>query len=355
MRRIFILGILVIIVLMAGCNSSTQTGSSTPFIGGSNGIIESYIEGMPPEEIFDNGQLEFSIGTQIENVGETDIEQGAGYLKVEGILPEDFGLTSADLKKEVPALKGAKKNSDDTVNKGDIESVIFEGMKFKGSVPGTLQAGPVRVEACYDYETRAAAQLCIREKLTGEKAMQLCDPSGVKDVANSGAPIHITNLIEQPLQKGKIQITFQIESVGQENDRFYKVGTDCNNDLTNMDRYKVYVQVEDVSGVKPKCTGLENADSDSSGYKRLWNGKPQTVSCTLDFGNIDTSFKSIMQINLKYRYSQFIETGLLIKDVNYEEGSTTTTAPTTTLAATTTTVAATTTTVASTTTTHAAP
>ena len=322
MRLLSILTVLLVIIMIAGCQTGTgnQAGTSTPFIGGQNGLLQSFIQGTPPDEVFDKGQLEFSIITELENAGESDIAAGAGYVRVEGIKAEDYGVTAADLKKDIPEITGAKKNTDGSVTSGSKETVQFTGLKFLGSVPGTIQAGPIRVEACYDYGTKAVAQLCIREKLTTEQGRELCEPSGEKDVSNSGAPIHATNLVEQPLGNGRVQVTFQITPTGQESDRFYKDGTDCNDDLTNKDRYKVFVDVSEVSGITPNCI-LEEKNSTSGGlngaqgYRTLWNGRPQTVSCTLDFGTIESSFRPLLNIDLKYRYSQYIEKGLLVQSM----------------------------------------
>ena len=156
------------------------------------------------------------------------------------------------------------------------------------------------------------------ERLTSEGGREFCEPSGEKSVANSGAPIQVSNLVEQPLSSGKVQVSFQIESQGQTNDRFYKVGTECDDDLTNRDRYKVFIEVSDVSGHTPDCN-LEDKTSTSSGYKTLWNGRPQTVNCMIDFGDVETSFRPLVNIDLQYRYSQYIEKGLLVKDISIED------------------------------------
>jgi len=321
MRILSILAIMILVLMIVGCQGNGTTApETTPFIGGQNGLLQSFIQGTPPDEVFDKSQLEFSIITELENAGESDIEQGAGYVRVHGIKAEDYGVTPADLKKDIPSITGAKKNTDGSITSGSKETAQFTGLKFLGSVPGTIQAGPIRVEACYDYNTYAVTQLCIRERLTTEQGREICDPSGTKDLANSGAPIHVTNLVEQPLGSGRVQITFQVTSVGQDTDRFYKDGTDCDDDLTNKDRYKVFVDVSEVSGVVPNCileekTGTQGGANGGQGYRTLWNGRPQTVSCTLDFGEVDSSFKPLLNINLKYRYSQYIEKGLLVKSM----------------------------------------
>lgn len=342
MKRTLILTILVALALITGCDGTGTTGSQTPFIGGSNGLIESFVPQMPPEEVFDNGQQPFSIAVQLENMGESNIAEGAGYVRVLGILPADYGVTAADLKQDIPEMSGAKKNVDGTILTGGVSNVEFSDLSFIRGVPGPFETGTIRAEACYDYETYAAAQLCVKEKLTTEEERQLCDPSKIQEISNSGAPIHVTNLIETPLQQGrKIQFSFQIEPVGQENDRFYKYGTNCNDDLTNNDRYKVFVEVEDISGVKPVCR-LDSKVSDSSGYKTLWNGAPQTVSCDVDFGTTGTSFMPLLNVKLKYRYSQYIDTGMTINHMPIDDEETVTTTSTT-IAATTTTAPATTT------------
>jgi len=49
------------------------------------------------------------------------------------------------------------------------------------------------------------------------------------------------------------------------------------------------------------------------------DGRPQTVNCMIDFGDVETSFRPLVNIDLQYRYSQYIEKGLLVKDISIED------------------------------------
>ena len=86
-KGVFVLVLaLALSLAVAGCQGgkSATSSSSTPFIGGSEGLRVSFVENAPPVEVLDNPLektkpgdrtqiMKFDVILKLENVGEQDI------------------------------------------------------------------------------------------------------------------------------------------------------------------------------------------------------------------------------------------------------------------------------------------
>jgi hypothetical protein len=333
MKKIIALAIVTIMLVLTGCggNSNTQVGpSKTPFVGGSTALSMEFLDGTPPDEIFDDGQYPFGINIKLENLGEDDVLANEGYIEITGINPKDFGLGSqADFKQDLPGdMIGVKKNSEGFVLVGSTLVSEFDELNFQGNLKGNWGSdaektgGPrIRANLCYNYETQATTAVCLkRDMLTNINTKEICELNGEKSVYNSGAPIQVTKVYETPIGSSKIQLQFEISHVGTPNDRFYKFDTVCDDRATNTNKDIVYFELEtDINGNYAQCSGLRDSNANkNAGYVELFNGKPRIVICQFDTGTIDGVYETLLSAKLKYRYYQFIEKPILIKDVSTE-------------------------------------
>ncbi len=317
---------LALVTFLTACASQqkqTQTGpSATPFIGGTNALSASFLPGAPPDYIFDKGQYPFGISVHLENLGEHDVGPADGYVEIVGINPKDFGLnTQADLRKEfTDILTGAKKNFAGDVIEGGRTIVSFGDttpLNYKPDITGNFDM-TLRANLCYDYKTIASSKLCVkRDLLTNIQTKEICDVQGDKLVVNSGAPIQIISMSQNPIGNNKIQVNFVVAHVGAQNDRFFKKDTVCDDKTTNLNKDIVYVNiVSDINGNKAKCSGLQQVNADgNAGYITLFNGAPRNVVCTFDVSGIDFVAQIPLLVELEYRYFQFIEVPVIIQDV----------------------------------------
>ncbi|MFT4297637.1 MAG: hypothetical protein ACMXX5_00415 [Candidatus Woesearchaeota archaeon] len=323
MKKTILIGFMIIALLfLAGCNDEGRrdTGPArTPFVGGRNALSMEFVEGAPPIEIFDNAQFPFSINIKIENLGEHDIETTDGYLEITGINPVDFGLSGqADLKQDIPHnIRGVVKNFQGTILVGDTIIAEFSELNYQENIRGNWDGPRIRANLCYNYETEATTYVCLkRDMLANLDSTEICSLNEQKQVYNSGAPIHITKVTQTPLGSDKIQVQFEISHVGSANDRFYKVDTECDDSATNTDRDKVFFEIPtDINGNYAQCSGLEESTG-NSGYVKLFSGRPRSVICTFEVGNIEGAFEKQLTATLRYRYHQFIEKRILVKDVS---------------------------------------
>lgn len=322
MRNILIIGfVLASMMILAGCGAGNEVGPSrTPFVGGANGLVMSFVEGAPPAEVFDDGQFPFSINVRIENLGEHDVEPSDGYIEITGIEAQEFNKQPGDLRQDIPYRIGkVTKTPQGTIIIGDTIIAEFNELNFMRNIRGNWDGARIRANLCYNYETEATTAVCLkRDMLTNIDTREICSLSGQKQVFNSGAPIQVTKVTQAPLGSDKIQVQFEVSHVGSQHDRFYKLDTDCDDRTTNLDKNKVYINVEtDINGNYAQCSGLEGGQSGSNeGFITLHGGSPRIVICTYEVGEISGAFERQINVKLGYRYYQFIERNLLIKDVS---------------------------------------
>ncbi len=175
--------------------------------------------------------------------------------------------------------------------------------------------------------TRSSTRVCIKDNLLENiQDSSICTLTGAKDVKNSGAPVHVTMLQQNPLGRDRIQVTFTIENVGTGR-VFHKVGSGyigsalqgngpCDSSLTNPDRDVVFVDVALNDGASTggiQCPLLGNSNS---GFIKMFAGNAVTLSCTIPTNPSGSRiYTDTLRVNLQYAYSQFVETPILIRDV----------------------------------------
>jgi hypothetical protein len=321
MKKTILMSLILIgLLFLAGCGEkeSDVGPATTPFVGGSNALSMEFVEGAPPSEIFDNAQFPFSINLKIENLGEHEVKTEDGYIEITGVEASEFGLGSqSDLRQNIPFdIRNVVKNFQGTVLVGDTIISEFNDLNFQRNIRGNWDGPRIRANLCYNYKTEVSTSVCLkRDMLTNIDTKEICEISGDKKVFNSGAPIQITKVTQAPLGSNKIQVQFVIEHVGSPNDRFYKKDTECDDKATNTDKNKVFLNIiEDINGNYAECSGLEESTG-NSGYVTLHAGRPRTVICSFEIGDVQGVFEKQITASLEYRYYQFIEKRILVKDV----------------------------------------
>lgn len=145
---------------------------------------------------------------------------------------------------------------------------------------------------------------------------QVCTLTGEKHPQNSGAPIQVTSLVENPLGPYKVMINFIIEHVGTGN--FYGRTADetCDPSVTNMNKYKINVGVSSQDPTMDiKCSSLGGT---ANGTITLYNGAPMTVTCTLTAtpGQQTRIYTEPITVDLMYRYEDALMQSVVIQAVN---------------------------------------
>ncbi|MFT4250547.1 MAG: hypothetical protein ACMXYD_04245 [Candidatus Woesearchaeota archaeon] len=338
MNKALILCLVAALVVFAACESAPEAPDlATPYIGGVQGIAMSFPQGMPPAEIFDDGQGEFSIGILLENVGESAVGPGTrnpyGHVEIIGINPRNFGsgfgqASHNDLfvtfDEAQLTLEPARRGFDGSIITGESGLIEFPSLSYLPDITGNQQL-TVRANVCYEYRSYTRGQICIKDNLL-ERAQDdsICTVSGAKAFSGSGAPVQVTSLTQNPAGSSRIQVTFTVENLGR-GIVFAPMSTVNSPNIcqasagVNTQRDVVGVQVslgdEFTTDYLVNCPLLGGQDR---GVIRMFQGAPAVVTCTID--NIDASagriFTENLNVDLHYTYLEHIERPLLIRDTN---------------------------------------
>ena len=320
---IFVLFAITATLLITGCpNPDTGPDLAQTYIGGTVGLNAYLIEGMPPPMIHDSGTFPFGVGVALENQGEADVGPGTDnpyvMVRLEGINPEQFGSTDAAVRKVLDmTVRGARRNFDGSMFPGEITTVSFEPLVYGPDIHGNTQF-TIRADICYDYETYSTSTICIKDDvLENIQDTSICSLSGEKFPQNSGGPLQITSVVENPMSKSKVQVNFVIEHVGIGEFFGREDGEICDFSVRNFNKYYVDIEVEPLSdsGMTISCSRFPGGSN--QGRIKLYQGAPTTVSCTLERTRPSAGrvFQDLLNIRLRYRYGQFIETPIIIQDV----------------------------------------
>ena len=191
------------LLLVAGCeNGNNNTQSTSPYVGGSQGLSIGFAEGAPPSDIYDNGGFPFDIGIKLNNKGEYTVSKDDARVSIKGIYYLDYGLNSVNdlIKNPEEDIIAMKKETDGRVVEGIETRVEFNGLNYQNTITGTMTPVNLIAEACYKYETKSNINLCIRDRLTTTKD-GVCNVQEKKQVFNSGAPIKIDNFVESAISE----------------------------------------------------------------------------------------------------------------------------------------------------------
>jgi len=319
MKKELLLVILVFVVAACAGAQPTQPDIGTPFVGGNVGLNLYLQNGLPPPTIFDGGTQPFAIGVVMENIGESDIGPGTinpfFQLRLEGLLPVNFGITDADLVKDVAVvLRGAKKNFDGTILPGEIYNSVYQPLNFQPNLQGN-QVHPFRVVACYDYTNFATGMLCMKNDiLENVQDSTICTLTGPKPVANSGGPLQVTEVIQNPMAANKLQVNIKIEHVGT--GEFYgrEDGETCNPSARNLNKYEVDMTVNtDDPNANIVCYRLGGGNT---GTLTMYQGASQIVTCIIEGSQSSARvYQEALNVELAYRYGEFIEDQFIVQAV----------------------------------------
>jgi len=322
-RMIFVLFAITATLLITGCpNPDTGPDLAQTYIGGTVGLNAYLIEGMPPPMIHDSGTFPFGVGVALENQGEADVGPGTDnpyvMVRLEGINPEQFGTTDSAVRKVLDmTVRGARRNFDGSMFPGEITTVSFEPLVYGPDIHGNTQF-TIRADICYDYETYSTSTICIKDDvLENIQDTSICSLSGEKFPQNSGGPLQITSVVENPMAENKVQVNFVIEHVGIGEFFGREDGEICDFSVRNFNKYYVDIEVEPLSDSGMTITCSRFPGGGNQGRIKLYQGAPTTVSCTLERTRPSAGrvFQDLLNIRLRYRYGQFIETPIIIQDV----------------------------------------
>jgi hypothetical protein len=306
MEKRILITLLVLSMFMFGCEKDISTTATiTPFIGGTDGVILSFVENAPPAEVYDGGDYEFSVTTKLTNKGEFYVPKGKVFVEITGVQPQEFDRTTAQMSKSPDEDLIEVRKEDSTVLESPPVFVEFPGFNHKAFIQSAALTYPIRAKACYNYGTTSNALLCIRKNPLNPEEGGICEVNEDKTVYNSGAPVQVTSFKESARAKDKVGFVFTIEHKGT--GKVFEIGNKCDETTTRFND-KVHVKIDSgMSGLV--CSGL--AGGDTEGDVILYGGS-KPISCTQTIKD-SGDYMVPATIEITYDYASIVETSLTVK------------------------------------------
>jgi len=335
----------ILLFLIAACDGGgdISTGApTTPFIGGSQGLVIGFLAGSPPSEVTDGDTFPFNVIVKVKNVGEFDLDKKEVNVSLIGIAPSDFAVTANNIIGKIPEDDpvGRQRDSEGNIIEPVETFVEFpqEVIQADGSTDGNIEfnfKGDVtgntifvfRADICYNYLTDVLSDICILENQVDVADDSVCDPSESKTVFSSSSPVGVTSFRQSVVGKDKLQFSFDIIHSGSGTvfrDDASTLHPDCpkNPSTRRRSENKVNVTVDTgltaTAGNKLSCVGLTTMGTSgaglsiASGALILVDGK-RTVTCTQGLETPRSDFKKNVNINLTFDYLDSVDKEVLVK------------------------------------------
>jgi len=335
-RVIYIPFGVVLLFLISACDGGGDViggTPTTPFLGGSQGLEISFLEGSPPAEVTDGNTFDFQALVKLKNNGEHEFGDASGTpavvedIKVSliGFAPTDFksgdnDFTPADLINKNPTDKPTARKRDSEGNIIEPTEIFVEfpktneNFKFKESLVGNT-IFIFRADVCYLYQTKVVSEICVLTNQIDVTDNAICNPSGSKAVFSSGSPIGVTGFRQSVIGTDKIQLSFDIVHQGSGDVFDPTTVADCPKDPTNrrnkVDEIRVTVKTG-LAANKLKCVGLTDTATQSSEVIKLVNGK-RTITCTQELDTGRNDFKKTVDITIDFNYLDSTDKEILVK------------------------------------------
>lgn len=299
MKRAWLLGVLLLIVITACSQEEGQQPGDSVFQGGTQGLVARF-EPFGVEEngiftIFDTES--FPVEVVLQNKGEEDIPAGKATVTLKGINLNDFTGIEAKTLATQDTIEGVTELNEE----GGEETLDFtrsSDAKYKLPVTGFFQPD-IFATADYDYKTHLAIpQVCFKEDLQDDS---VCTVQEAKRFFASGAPVTVTKVEEDVAGRGIIVLLVSIENAGA--GRVTLPGAEFD---ARFDQLAFAIETEP-QGWECRSAGRQNE-------ARLINGKA-VITCKLQQPLAkDELFTKQVELTLNYRYRTVIQESVRIKE-----------------------------------------
>jgi hypothetical protein len=262
MRKIFPILVFLLLIIMA-CQSRDAQLTAKDLRKGREGIVLSFLEGMPENNVFEKSPI--TIGVRAQNKGASDSENGvlvinteSDYVKVAGT-PVVDGDNSRFIKPYTVSLnlKGKKINE---APGPEGQDVFYEFGADIGEITlSKIQDSRISAIACYDYYSFADVSVCSASKSTRYNFFKpACKPEDLT-LTDQGGPVAVTKIeVKSKYASGNnVKNWFKIHLRNKGRGRIIKHGTSdqvCSpsaiDDRKTFNEVHVYVEM---SGVPLKC------------------------------------------------------------------------------------------------------
>tara|TARA_Y100000310_G_C20682149_1_gene816627 strand:- start:734 stop:1660 length:927 start_codon:yes stop_codon:yes gene_type:complete len=295
MKKLFFVFIFAMVLISScGGEDEPQTETSSAFIGGTNGISFSFVEGAPLNE-FAAGQ-DMPVKISLRNDGEYDLASNSLEVRLWGLDMAAYGLSS-DYKKVSSELRGIEKG---LIEEGAETRLDMGTLNYDGTIVNSLDV-TLRSEVCYPYKTRASLNFCISSSAienVGEEST--CDIAGNKVASGSvsSSPVQLNSVTEQ--FEGSNNLVFKFNIANSGSGKVYKSESSCT-ELIDAPTQRLNEEIVHVTLPEGfSCFFMEGAESNEGDIKL--SDSEKVLTCYLEVENQGFSFERNVDLILDYRY-----------------------------------------------------
>ncbi len=312
MKKAVIMGIVLVVLIISGCQGMTLPGGQkepvTGYKTGTQGLVMNFMPNFPRARMYDGE--DFNALLEIKNRGANEVGYGGDRIYLSGF---DTGIiTNIPVSGEpIPQIEGINQFN----TQGGYDTVEFKGNLYPlsgkniDSYPATILA-----TACYGYKTLGSENICIDPNpFSPTTAKKVCTPTAVS-FGSQGAPIAVTSVEVDPTPR---VTRFKIHISNAGGGTVYKPGADylakCSPYHTTGLAFPSEVDMVRLSKVEvagkvitPSCKPLDN-----EGHVRLISGQA-TVFCEIGGLGTGPTYTTPMTVELDYGYRSTISKSVVV-------------------------------------------
>src|SRR3989338_313489 len=301
--RLEIFFVLLLLILVSGCQTKAGKQSSKDTSTGTEGIAINFLPNNPQDKyIVSNDQEEpISIILEIRNKGsyprENDVnELSRGQVYISGFDDNIIHMEEAGKRLDRQFLEGKS-----SINpEGGFDMMEFKGSIYTSGIVIEKYEPTILATLCYPYATKASPSVCIDPFPFDEKQKKVCK-IGSQTLSSQGAPIAITS-VDEEASSNKIQFKINLKNAGKGDiikidslDRCNPIGGQS---LERNDFDRIELVRADAGLSALRCGPF----TEGNGIIRLNNGQGFII-CSLDKESYqDTKSAYTTPLNLEFRY-----------------------------------------------------
>jgi len=316
MRKIIAL---LMLVLMYGCGGGDEptTLPQEDIFKGKDGIEIEFLKDTPPRTIYHDRA--FSIGVTMKNIGAADIRNGIIALSVEEdyvvvtqedwFLPEEDSITTTSKNTADFSLRGR----DPSYPEGDMLTFSIQASANELEGQSIGHTVDVILMACYDYETKLSADVCIDYDIYDEKQGGTCKPKDQTFSAGQGAPVAVVSIEPEllPQEAGGIIPSYLIKVKNVADGYPFTRGKSdyvCSNQASSGEFNEVDISAQ-LGGVDLVCSPSSTLKlRDKQDYARC-----QTTAPWYQQDASQSTFHTSLVVKLSYGYMNSVARSVEIK------------------------------------------
>jgi len=321
MKKIICL-MLCILIILVGCKKNEDPGafSVEDIFVGKKGVELEFLKDTPPKSVYH--EQSFPLVVDVRNVGAIDISNGIIAIAVEDDyititqdlwnIPEEGQISVMTDKTASFRLEG----KDQSYPEGDIASFSIRAESKTLDDQSASHNVDIIIIACYDYQTKLSADICIDYDIYNEKGLpKSCEVKDQTFSSGQGAPIGVISVKAEmlPQDDGGIRPSFIIKVKNLDKGFPYLVGESdyvCSSEgdqaSSKFNLVKISAELSSVPLVCSPSTELKLKDKED--YVRC-----QTPDVWYQLDPTSSAYTSPLIVWLDYGYANTISKKVEIK------------------------------------------